>query len=765
MGDGTDPRRASLVRSAWVLLGLGIAVLLLWGALRQAQNGAVFHRTALSRHRGERAGGERTDLGDATRTDARMRGIVVDRKASPIASAYVCVICRSGGCRPDGDPACSRTDVRGTFMVQDLVPGTYILSASAKGYLPADYDSGARSPTRGDVSLKSGEERDGIRVTLEAGGALLTGRVFDATGGPIAGARVVAAPTPNGGALSAGETGADGQFELQVAPGTGLLTAQAPGYARTRRGFVAPSQDVNLVLTPASSLAGRVVEESTGRPVPGVTVTANKDFGGMMMAFRSTEADAQGEFLLDALPTGSFELTARGASWSTRSAVAAELGVAEAVSSIVLTVSRAAVVGGRVLRAGQPCEPGQGWVRLVGAQATSQDTGRDGRVRLVGVLPGAYTLTAFCNGARRVVEQLTLAAGDALEKEWLVDSGLAVSGTVRSADSRPGQGIRVDVNPVTAGPEVRGTSCVSDSAGRFTCSGLTPGGYDCVASGEHGPLSEKVSVTLQQTNREGIQLRLSPVGELKIRVVDESGAPLDDVPVFAEDSARRRYTGRRLGNGETIVSELAPGRYNVQAGLAERAVGQRRSADILPGALVTVNLEHSKSTAELGGRVTDEHGAGVPDVHVSLTPHGQTPSFESYVPPALTDATGAFRIAGINPGSYGLKASHPALGNVALPDVRTSTSVDIVMALPGTISGIVKSSRGTPVKGFRLFYSTAGDSAARTFTNQEGTWTLGKLRPGNWMLRVQGQSSSATHQLTLAPGQHVRDIQITLDEP
>ncbi|HEX7702671.1 MAG TPA: carboxypeptidase-like regulatory domain-containing protein, partial [Kofleriaceae bacterium] len=65
----------------------------------------------------------------------------------------------------------------------EVAPGTYTISASAVGHLP-----NAAAPRK----ISSGETAN-VALVLATGGRPLTGQVTDATGGPVAGARIDAA--------------------------------------------------------------------------------------------------------------------------------------------------------------------------------------------------------------------------------------------------------------------------------------------------------------------------------------------------------------------------------------------------------------------------------------------------------------------------------------------------------------------------------------------------------------------------------------------
>jgi hypothetical protein len=113
-----------------------------------------------------------------------------------------------------------------------------------------------------------------VELVLGSGGVVLSGRVLDAGGGPVAGARVTARPGyPFGGGLSSvfqATADAEGRYQLRLPAREYHVRAAAGGYA-PREGAVALTREVvrDFVLSPAGRISGRVIERGTGAPVAG----------------------------------------------------------------------------------------------------------------------------------------------------------------------------------------------------------------------------------------------------------------------------------------------------------------------------------------------------------------------------------------------------------------------------------------------------------------------------------------------------------------
>ena len=103
--------------------------------------------------------------------------------------------------------------------------------------------------------------------------AFVSGRVVDAAGQPVAGARLKLYETQAeypGQRTAEGQTDADGRFRLRTRAGYNGLDVRADGYASMNRhqyARIGPNRNWDFELVPALTVSGRVVD-TAGRPVP-----------------------------------------------------------------------------------------------------------------------------------------------------------------------------------------------------------------------------------------------------------------------------------------------------------------------------------------------------------------------------------------------------------------------------------------------------------------------------------------------------------------
>ncbi|HEX2686661.1 MAG TPA: carboxypeptidase-like regulatory domain-containing protein [Kofleriaceae bacterium] len=209
----------------------------------------------------------------------------------------------------DGEVIVLRAGGDGVATSGALEPGSWRIAASAPDHEPA-------AVTR---DLRAGDDV-GIELVLAPGGKPLTGLVTDATGGPVAGARVDAAGLGRiarpSDAVATTMTGSDGRYKLTVAMGQLLVGVSNPDYAPQAR-YVDVGADgavANFSLVPGAVIEGAVRDDKTKEPIAGAGVVGRRDRGGVMMlaegGVHRAVSGADGRFRLTGLRPGAYELSA-----------------------------------------------------------------------------------------------------------------------------------------------------------------------------------------------------------------------------------------------------------------------------------------------------------------------------------------------------------------------------------------------------------------------------------------------------------------------
>src|SRR6185503_19452227 len=196
---------------------------------------------------------------------------------APIAGAVIAIAAKPMGPRtgpaPDAPSAVVVTDASGAWSAPAIAAGSYKVTASAVGFLPA-----STSP----LAVAAGEHKDRVDLALASGGTTVSGTVSDIGGGVIAGARVTmrAISSRARGATDKviALSGDDGRYQLTLAAGDCAAEVAHDDYTRGRKWFrvTATPLVVDFVLAPGATVRGQVVA-SDGTPVAGAEVISRAE--------------------------------------------------------------------------------------------------------------------------------------------------------------------------------------------------------------------------------------------------------------------------------------------------------------------------------------------------------------------------------------------------------------------------------------------------------------------------------------------------------
>jgi len=255
-------------------------------------------------------------------------------------------------------PKSTTSDGQGMFEFRDLPGGTYRVTASpgqySAGYLSIAY--GAKKPNGSGtfdpgtpIQLAEGETFDKATIALPRG-AVITGRVTDDNGEPLARVQVYTIMYPPGSTRGqrtggGGQTDDLGQFRIfGLAPAdyavaaeargntfvspnappeteedkNGFMTTYFPGTGdeasaqrlRTKAGAETPGVEIRMVSGRLFHVSGMVVD-SQGRAVPrGNGTLFKRSSSGMTTPF-GFGMDEQGRFQMRNIPPGTYRLTVR----------------------------------------------------------------------------------------------------------------------------------------------------------------------------------------------------------------------------------------------------------------------------------------------------------------------------------------------------------------------------------------------------------------------------------------------------------------------
>jgi hypothetical protein len=225
------------------------------------------------------------------------------------------------------------SDSSGHYSFSNVSQGTYVLTASASGFLSRSYT----------VSVTAGSTTQNIALSTAG---VLQGKVSSASGVGVAGATV----SISGGALSStfsATTSSTGSYNFGWVPvGAYTVTVTASGYGSNSASATintgqTTSLNVSLSSGAAASISGRVTSAADGRALAGATVSRGS---------ATTTTDSNGYYSFGSVAAGSYTLTASSAGRLPATTTVSVTAGSQFVQSFQL--STAGVLKGKVSTAG-----------------------------------------------------------------------------------------------------------------------------------------------------------------------------------------------------------------------------------------------------------------------------------------------------------------------------------------------------------------------------------------------------------------------------
>lgn len=631
-------------------------------------------------------------------------GTVLDPRGAPIAGATVCA-CVEASRRCDEPTSCEQTDAAGSFSFASLVPGSYVVYAYGRGHQPA-------CALGGQPIAWPTDARGALTMTLADATEEVSGFVVDAFGGQVAGARVrgwwPVGPADTKVVPIEASSDERGEFALSLPPQRTAFAAHAQGYAPAFLTRTPSARGVRFVLVPAARLSGRVVAAESGTPLSDIHVTARSQATVVHPATAVT--DAQGQFVLDEIPLGSYELQALG---SQRRGTLAPIVIDAAVdvADVRIAAERAARVTGRVVGPADAVTCVGGTIGLlpltpagsVGGVAEPATIDATGGVEWPAVRPGRYQPLLRCaDHGVGDLPPLEVGIADVTDLLLRIERGSTLHVSVVDTLGRAASDVRVELKRAIRRPISqlalertfvrRG---LSDRGGQVSFSGLPAGAYELRTASRREPLLVELSGSDSESH---VRLQLAAAGSIAVTLSASDEAALDALKVYAVgDSGASFGLDTRVSNARAELGPLPVGRYRVyardgiNARVAARGDGGGESIEVRADEVAHAELRLPERRAAVSGRVIDAMSQPLAGVWIRAVPSDRSldplPSsvveFEARVERrnALSAADGSFEIAGLSAtDQYAIIAERPDGGQSQLANVRAGDRVELRMA-------------------------------------------------------------------------------------
>ena len=744
-------------------------------------------------------------------------GHVRSVEGPPIAEAAVCVRETDETVFHLGrSQVCTRSDAQGRFTLEPPASPWLELGASAPGFEPGIFERTIDGRRASEV---------GIVLSLQPGGAELSGQVTDVLGGSVGGAQVRAVFGPPT-ALSATTVTADAEGRFSVFVGAGdyaTLLASAPDYASAQSEWAAPAKGIKLILTPESSISGRVVLRGEGVPVAGVSVRArDARWPNQEREDAHAVSGDDGGFILHGVYPGPQQLIARSSRYFGELNTPLSVGLAEHVRDVVLEVDAAATLRGHAViqSTGEACQPGRAVLTVPSSgpnvayaprvAAAVSDLRPDGSFELRGVRDGEYQLEVACKDHRATKEPLAIEV-EGRDVEGLVypfEAGKRVHVAVIDSKGAPISDVWISLQPVPASIRAPGWGGVTDAAGRFEFGGLSEGKYK--ASAVSLPGVEALDVLLAAEQAEAsVTLRSAGDAEILVQVntVDGSVDNMLEVsalrrPAGGESSSHpaephggeephahapgelwhpEQFVGQPTGGGRFRIGGLEAGAYEVFVSdprnptvQAEGPAG--RVVQLAAAQSIELVVELTDHSEVVRGKVVAADGGPASDVWVHVTHDAERATelspevrFVQGEKRVLTGDDGTFELTGLSRGAvYTVHAERADDGARAMvKDVRPAEPVVVQLPEPGRLRGTVVDENGEPVQRFEVAARSLETDARRgqEVVASDGRFALEGIVPGEVQVIARSAAGSFGRLLvTLAPNQTLSDLRIVIGQ-
>jgi RNA polymerase sigma-70 factor (ECF subfamily) len=372
------------------------------------------------------------------------------------------------------------------------------------------------------------------------------------------------------------ETESDGEFRLdEIPPGTCHLRVMLPGYGTETVSFpmgeTAGPPLIEIVLRTAGALLVRV-RDRNGVPAPRLFLDVR---GPQPQLFTAVSTGVDGSVRLEDLAPGTWTVGVRGvAGHPATSGGPPRPGdrsvevVSGETAELTIDFTLAIVTGTALLSDGRPVASGFVYFRSIPPdfQSLSARTDESGRFTLDTTAEGEFDVSVnvvtparFLSPAGRV----TIAAGEVTELHVRI-SATSVTGRLRRADTGEpvakatvsATPVRVDADgpPAGAAAGVAGGTAWPAEDGTFMLCGLAAGAYQLLATPHDRRLGTRtLTVVIPDSGRvEGLDIAFDtkPVGVLRLRVLDETGAGVERLQVSVRRGATSStFPGTHIGGG------------------------------------------------------------------------------------------------------------------------------------------------------------------------------------------------------------------------
>ncbi|MFS0766942.1 carboxypeptidase regulatory-like domain-containing protein [Peribacillus phoenicis] len=625
----------------------------------------------------------------------------------------------------------------GSFAFPQVPPGSYVITASANGFVAGVIGAVVTADTTTNVT-----------ILLQTGPATITGVVTNnVTDGPVQGAIVIASTT-DGQVLAIAASGADGSFTISnLLPGTVIVSATAPNFGNDSKAVLLQANtatQTTLALSPNPGFLTGTVTDRNLIPIPGSAVQIYDLTNGLTA---SVLTDSFGQYRIEGLTPGTYRADFNASGFE-RLTAGAVITAGQTTQLNVQLDDAFGVVNGTVFNA-QTRSPIQGAAVTLRYQSPSGPifatvlTDNNGRFNIQGVTQGEVSIVANAAGYGAQGLSAIVFSGQTVSFNFLLlQQTASIQGSITSlATGAPLPDTRIRVIN-SSGVVVVTTQ--TDDIGRYIVPNLVPGTYQVVALNPNFQAqTQTISLNPSDIAAVNFALLANPADLTGTVIDEETRQPIVGalVEVFDEFGVSIAF-GLTDQNGEYLIQGLPQGIFTVRAS-APGYLSETASADLGAGENV-LNFELRRvpeSSSVIAGTVTDSiSGAPITGARIDLNnSRGELVGF------TFTDSNGQYYFEGLEPDTYNISASAEGYLEAQLTltleagesDLNANISLIRASGL-GSIRGQVRNAKNNlPIAGARVeILNSQGVLVAAVSTDSSGFFEVQGLLPGRYTVRA-----------------------------
>ncbi len=643
----------------------------------------------------------------------------------------------------------------GSYVLDKLIPGYYIVRAAIKGYVPEYYNNVYYLNEATPVQLAANDSLSGIDFSLNKGGSIsgqVTSSVDDT---PLEGAHVAAFLLVNPKHKVHILTDEDGNYKLEgLHTGSYVVLSDKAGYLGEFYDDVKRVSDATLVqveepnesagidfaLDMTSAITGVITNDADGSPIANAVVNVRTLLSPRPIQWghnRVGKTNARGEYAVQ-VPPG-FYLVKAGAQgfapeWFDNAEKPTEATPVQVFEDQHTTVDMALAPLGSVTGIVVDAETGE---PLVGAKVNAfvEQKRQHRHFKTMTDSLGMYTFPGLPAGDYII----TAHARDYLCEFWQEADSLK-NATLLTVENGA---IITDIN--------------------FT---LTKGGVISgivTSSEDETPIMDAIVTLKKQASHFKVKVRTNENGEFEIRGL-QSGTYI--ASANARGFMKQWYLNADTKEDATPIELVAPDAVN----------------DIN----FALNMSETSDTGITGIVIDDSTGLPIDGAMVAIIPL-------TFAQPrrALTGPDGTFEILGVKPGKYlALARAEGYIGEfyndvhrwfkaTPIKVVRDQMTLGIDFGLAPReegaymITGTIVDPSGAPVDGALIIAEDNGEIVAAEMSDADGSYELDNIPAGTYKLSASmvsyndgyydGESAETSQAVSVGNGENVYDASITLN--